>query len=293
MIITTGQPFTDIDSLACALAYTQLKQLEGNDAECVLPGPLNKSVTNKIKGWELNFSKVPITTNSKYVLVDISEPEYFARFVNEKDVIEVYDHRNGFEDYWTKRIGQNSHIEMMGSCATLIWEEFVKRECSNKISKVNANLLYTAIISNTLNFQASVTTDRDKKAFVSLERKNDLPEDWTKTYFLDQEKEVESDIKNAILNDTKVGDFVIGQLELWDSKKIILKHLGKIEEALKSFGKKDWFLTSPSISEGVNYIFTKSQKVKVKLEEIIGAKFNDDIGTTKKLWLRKEILSKL
>lgn len=293
IIVTTSQPFTDLDALACALAYTQLLELEGKNAACVLPGTLNKSITDKIKGWDLKFSKEPKEKDAEYVLVDISEPEYFANFVKEDKVIEVYDHRKGFEDYWPEKIGKNSHIEMVGACATLIWEEFVRRGFSKQISKTNAGLLYTAIASNTLNFQAFVTTDRDKAAFGSLEKPADLPKKWIETYFSDQDKEVDKDIKNAIINDTKHILPIIGQLELWDSKKIIFKHLDEIEEALETFGNKDWFLTSPSISEGINYIYTKQEEIKNKLKKAIGAEFNGDIGTTKKLWLRKEIFGRL
>jgi nanoRNase/pAp phosphatase (c-di-AMP/oligoRNAs hydrolase) len=293
VIVTTGQPFTDIDALACALAYTQLLTLEGKRAECVLPGPLNKSVTDKIGGWNLKFSKTPSTQQAKYVLVDISEPEFFASFVKISNVIEVYDHRKGFENYWSDRLGRASHIELVGSCATLIWEMFVKQNQSKHISKVNANLLFTAIVSNTLNFKASVTTKRDKKAFSQLKRFIDLPKNWVETYFTDQDKEIDRDISGAIINDTKKISPIIGQLELWDSRKVIFKHLSEIENTLKAFGDSDWFLTSPSISEGINYLFTKSETVKTILKKIIDAKFDRDIGTTKKLWLRKEIFAKL
>ena len=88
-------------------------------------------------------------------------------------------------------------------------------------------------------------------------------------------------------------DIVIGQLEFWDSRNFVLNNLKDIETALTSFGNPKWFLTSPSISEGKNYLFTKNPEMKKLLEKLIGAKFNGDIGTTDKLWLRKEILKEL
>jgi len=221
IIVTTGQPFTDIDALACALAYTQLLTLKGKDSECILPGPLNKSATEKIKKWNLKFSKNPEGSKAKYVLVDISESKYFASFVKEDDVSEVYDHRKGFEEFWKNKLGNSSHIEMVGSCATLIWEEFVARVDPLKISELSVNLLSTAIISNTLNFQASVTTQRDKDSFKEMAKITNLPRNWAETYYSEQDKEVEGDIKSAILNDTKNIEPIIVQLELWDSKKII------------------------------------------------------------------------
>lgn len=296
IVVTSGYPFTDIDALACAIAYSELLKLKGDNAEAVLPGPLNKSVTNKIKKWKLNFSAAPHPPNTNhysFILVDISEPEYFAKFVNLKNVIEVYDHRKGFENYWKDKLGKNSHIDMVGACATLIWEEFIKVKFDKNISTVSANLLYTAIASNTLNFKASVTTKRDINAFTELRTHTNLGSNWIKTYFLDQDKETEANVRLAIKNDTKNLEPIIGQLELWDSREIIEKNLDDIERVLLSFKKRDWFLTSPCISEGKNYLFTKVPEMKMILERTINAKFKGDIGTTDKLWLRKEIFAKI
>ena len=146
----------------------------------------------------------------------------------------------------------------------------------------------------TLNLSASVTTQRDKKALDRLEEFTNLPKDWVEMYFEEQEKIADENTTKTILNDTKgkEKDLVIGQLELWNSKKFIRKHLKEIEKALKSFNNPRWFLTSPSISEGKNYIYTKNDNLKRLLAKTIGVKFKGNLGTTKKLRLRKEILKK-
>ena len=81
IIVTSGQPFTDIDALACAIAYNELLNLEGKRAQTVLPGPLNNSITKKVKEWKLDFRVKPSTNKAEYVLVDVSEPKFFANFV--------------------------------------------------------------------------------------------------------------------------------------------------------------------------------------------------------------------
>ena len=199
------------------------------------------------------------------------------------------------KNYWKEKIGTKAIIEKVGSCATLIWEEFIKRKKEKNISDTNANLLYTAIISNTLNFKASITTSRDKRAFNEIQKYINLPKNWIEIYFEDQEKESLINPRDAILNDTKgMGfEYKIGQLEFWDSKKFVFNHLKEIEEILSSFGNEKWFFTSPSINEGINYLFTKNSEVKILLEKTIGAKFKGDIGTTDKLWLRKEIIQEI
>jgi inorganic pyrophosphatase/exopolyphosphatase len=299
IVVTTGQPFTDIDSLSCAITYTELLKNEKKDALAVLPGKFNKSITKKIKSWNFDYEKDLKNSEYKFVIVDISKKEFFPDFVEEKDIIEIYDHRHGFEDYWKVKLASSAKIEMLGACATLIWEEFEKRS-TKKISTVSANLLYTAIISNTLNFNAKITDKRDREAFEKLSHFIDLSDDCVETYFRDQENAVFENPIKEIVNDSKVVKVpqfrkvvVIGQLELWDSKKFIKTHLSEVKKALESFGKDKWFLTSPSISEGINYIYTENKSIKKLLSKIIDVKFEGNIGKTKNLWLRKEILKKL
>lgn len=293
IIVTSGYQFTDIDAFACAVSYTELLRLEGKNAETVLPGPLNNSVTSEIRKWNSSFKKTPTSKTSKFVIVDLSEKEYFPKFVNTKNITELFDHRYGFENYWKKILKNNSHIEQVGSCATLIWEQFVKRCKPLTILAINANLLHTAIASNTLNFKASVTTERDKKAFSQLEEYTKLPKNWVTKYFQTQDKEKLNNPYTALINDTKSGEYVIGQLEMWDNRKLIKEKLPEIKKALTSYNNSKWYLTSPSISEGINYLYTENDDIKKLLSKIVAAKFNGNLGKTKKLWLRKEILKKM
>jgi len=287
-IVTSGQRYTDIDGLASAIAY---KEIEPKSL-VVLPGPLNQSVTATIKKWPLDFVTNLPPGNYNFVVVDISEPEWIANFVKKDKIIKIYDHRFGFNNYWQKKLGKNVKIEMVGACATLIWEE-IKRN-KKKINQIPANLLYTAIVSNTLNFKASVTTPRDLKAIKEIKPSTSLPANWIEKYYQEVEKGIYQDPIKAILGDTKgTTDVVIGQIELWDSRNFINKYLKEIKTAMESYGNPNWFFSSPSISEGKNYLFAKSKNTKKKLREIIGASFKGNLGTTRKLWLRKEILKEL
>lgn len=66
IVVTSGQPFADIDALSCAIAYSELLNKEGRNAEAVLPGPLNKSITETLKSWKLDYSKHPPKGYVKY-----------------------------------------------------------------------------------------------------------------------------------------------------------------------------------------------------------------------------------
>lgn len=296
LIVTAGESFSDIDVVACAVAYAELLRLENKNAEVVLPGVFNNSVTPTVRSWGFKYSTKPTVKEYKSIVVDVSEPAFIAKCAPMDSIVEIFDHRYGFQDIWNEMLADRAHMDLVGSCGTLIWEEFEKRGFADKISPVSANLLLVSIVSNTLNFKSQNTDPRDIKAAKSLEAHIDMPANWIATYFEEQEREALRDIRQTIISDTKTLKIpslsypvVMGQLELWNSKAVFESHLDMVESALASFGEPDWFLSSPCIGEGRNYLFTKSGKVKALLTKHIGAKFTGDIGFTDKLWLRKEI----
>jgi len=299
-VITSGETFADIDVLACAISYSELLTLEGKHNEVVLPGIFNSSITPTIREWNLKYKILPSDSASPVVIVDISEFEHVAKFVKFENIIEVYDHRFGFQDFWREKLGSNAHVQLVGACATLIWEEYKKRGFADKISSLSANFLTIAILSNTLNFGSTVTTDRDIKAFEDLNKFTNLSSDWAKQYYAEVERDIYEDVGHAIANDTKTFNLetvpfsvVMGQLELWDASTFLSKFKNETKFALEKFGHPDWFISIPSISEKKNYIYTESEKIRSLLSKIVDITFDGDVGITNKLWLRKEIRKKL
>lgn len=300
IIITAGEKYNDIDALACAVAYKNLCDIQGIDSKIVLPGALNESVSKSVRSWAYVLSQNMENSDGteKYVIVDVSEPSHFSKFVDLQNVLEVYDHRWGFEDYWKEHLGDRAVIDPVGACATLIWEKYKALNLQSKIDKISANLLYTAIISNTLNQKAQITNERDRTALKELQDFVDLPKGWVKAYFDEVSKSVLENPIEAMKNDTKVVvigsiEFTIIQIELWDGGTFINNYLPQIKDLLHNFGVTNTFLTVPSISEGKNYIVTFDDAVKTKLEKCISAVFTNEIGVTPALWLRKEIMREL
>ncbi len=294
-VITAGNTYIDLDALASAIAYQELLTNKGQKAVAVLPQTFNKSITKTVKNWDINYKTEPPKENVSYVIVDLSNPKYFADFVKEEKITEIYDHHSGFKKYWKKHLGKKAIIEPIGACATLIWEQFKKHNIEQTVSTTSANLLYAAIISNTLNLNASVTNKRDKKALGKLKNYINLPTNWIEQYFKEQEIAVLKNPQKEIVNDTKIVDIsgkqtVIGQLELWHSRQFIQEHKKDIYKAMESFKNPRWFFTSPSISEGKNYLLTEDKELVDLLAETIGAEFSNEFGVTDRLWLRKEIL---
>jgi inorganic pyrophosphatase/exopolyphosphatase len=296
--VITASDFADLDGLACATAYTELLSLEGKDAEAIIPGEINASVTDEIRNWELKYKKKPSPETNTFCIVDVSRPQFIPGFAIDK-ATEIYDHHEGSENFWFQRLGDKAKIEKIGAAATLIWEEFKKRGKEKQISQTSARLLYGAIISNTLNFNNKTTSERDLRAFEELSRFVNLPEGWTKKYFADVEKYIQENPKEAITNDIKQGYFdelgknvSIGQLELWDSKEFVLKNKKLIEETMESSGSRFWFFSAPSISEGKSYVITKNEYMKDLLSKEFGVEFVDGVGEIDHLIERKEYVTK-
>ncbi len=301
IVITAGDMYTDIDVLASAVAYQELLQIQGQSAKTVLRGPLNKSVTEIIKSWPFVFSKeIDKDIDSNFVIVDMSDPKHFSSFVPIDKIMKIFDHHFGYEKYWNDKLHENAVIENVGACATLIWEEFEKSGLGSKISKVSANTLYTAILSNTLDFKSSVTSERDRNAFQKLSSYIQLPSDWKAMYFEDQDSFAHEHPFQAVKEDSKIvevrslgAEMVISQLELWDSRKYFNSHLPGAIKAMQSFGKEFFLLTSPSISEGKNYLYSEDKKVKDLISSKLKVTFENNIATTQGLLLRKEIIREL
>ena len=298
--VTQALYTSDMDSLACSNAYAELLNLEGKYATAYIPKEPTNSVTAEIKSWNFKYEKEPKPEELEdldFVMVDTTDPHTFPKFVKEEKIIEIYDHHIGYEDYWKQRLGDKAKIEMIGACATLIWEEYKKRDFSEKISQTSAKLLYVAIVSNTLNFKTSLTSPRDAQAFQDLIPKADMPKNWIEKYFIDQEEYIYKNPRQAIIDDIKIIEFpnlgtkfTIGQIELWESKKFVIDYSPLIKEVLNNFDHKKWFFNAPCISMGTTYVLTENEDIKNILKQNFSFNFTDDIGTANKLIERKEFV---
>jgi len=305
-IITSGNAYVDIDALACCLAYKNLLKMIGFSAHVLLTGPLNETISKTIMSWNLPISKnIPNNIDDYYfILLDISDLKYVEPFVIEDNVVKVFDHHHGFEKYWINKIGhENCHIEKIGACATLIWEQYKKFNQEKNISAISANLLFTSIISNTLDLKAYITTDRDIQSLHELRKYITLPKNWKEHYYSEIENKILTNIQTAIMKDKKIlkiknRNYIIGQIELWNAKKVINKK-NIIETVMKGLDVKTnkdkrWLMNIPSISQGFNYIIVRDQELKSRFKNLLNISFIDeDIGKTSRLWLRKEIIQEL
>ncbi|MFN9001714.1 MAG: DHH family phosphoesterase [Holosporales bacterium] len=304
VIITSGWKYSDIDVLASGIALKELFEHEKEEVYLCLPGPFNASIVPEMKGWvgdQLSAHPPEHAMNSQVILVDISDPHHVAPFVVVDNVVEVFDHHHGYENFWQQRIGAKAKIVPIGACATLIWEEYKVRSLSGSISDVSANFLYAAIVSNTLNFKAQITHERDETAAFELKSYTTLPSDWVQHYYSHIERNMLVDLKSAIEKDTKSIQidrlkFKFSQLELFNVSSLFnpaQKQCNLAAMMDELFLEEPWLLSLISIEEGCNYIFTNSREISEALGRVIKINSFDYYLKSEKLWLRKEILAQL
>lgn len=298
IVVTSGEMWVDIDAFACAVAYAEYLRLQGQEAAAVIPGELNATIPQSYKALGA-FEKNPPADFSGVVLVDISNPDHVAKFVDMNTVTDVFDHHSGFETYWQEKIGERSRIEMIGAAATFIWEEIDRAGLAERISIGSARLLAAAIASNTLNFQIAITTDRDHAAYRAASLRGRFDKSARDEYFTAREQGMLADFETALRNDTKhesipqiEGQITIGQLELWHSEPIVKNHLKEIEAFLSSFNES-WMLNAPSIGDSYSLILASDPILKSALTATSGVQWEGNIGKTPRLMLRKELLKNL
>jgi inorganic pyrophosphatase/exopolyphosphatase len=297
-IVIGGKAYADIDVLACIAAYTQLLSLKKNRATGIITGPWNQTIPHSIKQWPISIEKsfTEYNNDCDFILVDLSDPNHMEDFVIMDNIVEVYDHHYGYETFWKERLPYSSYIEPVGACATLIWEKYKENNLCSFISKTNANLLYTAIFANTLNFKARVTTERDHQAAHELSDHTDLPNNWIANYYQEVTLGFKSNLLEQLLKDTKTVDFndsqfFFGQIETWNAKDLLKRIKNHFPDSLSN---QNWLINIVSIEEGHSYLYSNVPVLKELITKITNSQIiTESFIVTNELWLRKEILKEL
>lgn len=299
IILTAGSTYLDIDAYACCVAMAELLTLKGENAIAHSNAPCNYSVCSSLIEEGQLMSSIPSDYNNgtaKYIIVDVSDPNYFKDNVPLDQVIAVYDHHVGFEEYWTSRIGEGTHIEFIGAAATLIYREWKMEGLQDKMTRSTALLLIAAILDNTLNLTSSNTTREDIEAFNELCRKENIDESWCAAYFSEVQSSVAAELKNALFNDIKtirnnaILPSRVAQLCVWDADSI----LARLSEIRQWFvGSVDgWMINIIDIKQHCSYFVCDDVYHQKEIERIFGVQFESGVARSSVSFLRKEIIKK-
>ena len=299
-VITAGSTYLDIDAYACAVAMAELMQLKGENAIAYSTAPYNYSIClSLIEGSQIARELPPDFNddNVKYVIVDVSDPEFLKSSVPLDQVMEVYDHHVGFEKYWQNRIGDGTHIEFVGAAATLIYREWQKHNLVEKMSTSTTELMVAAILDNTLNLTSSNTTDEDRQTFCKLCTHANIDVEWCNSYFSEVQCSIENDLRNAIFKDikhmpdTSVLPSRVAQLSIWNAENLF----DKLPEICAWFSEspESWMINLIDIQNNCSYFICEDKLIQKKLEKIFDIVFSNGIAKTKRAFLRKEIIKQV
>jgi inorganic pyrophosphatase len=294
-VITSGSAYLDIDAYAGCIAYAALLRLFGEPAQAVSSAPLNESITRELRRHDIGTTSHIAHAEDTFVLVDVSDPSHLDPLVDIDRVVEVIDHHHGYEDFWHARLGERACIEHIGAAATQIHERWRNAGMMEQMDPAVARLLLAAIVDNTLNFQARVTTERDRRACIELLAIAKVGSDWVARYFSDCQTAIEDKLESAVLSDAKRmvpgpnRPAVLGQLVVWDAQRILATKRNVIGAAMQSIGD-DWAINIVSISEGRSYFLSGSRQSQEKLSRLLDRDVSNGVLAYDRLILRKELL---
>ncbi|MEI7579179.1 MAG: DHHA2 domain-containing protein [bacterium] len=237
MLIITTNKSPDLDGIACVIAYSELKKTMRVPHQAFYAGNINletEFVSNFTKTFPFAKHEGNYEPDSQFIIVDGSYALALEKTIPLNLVIEVWDHHLPafLEDFPNSVL---NHVEKIGACATLIAEEFQTKSITPSAS--TATYLYSAIVSNTINFKNQLTTGRDIQAAQWLEKFAELPEDYVYQMFKSKsviskanlEKILTEDFVLQEINGKRIG---ITQLEIVDLRKFFEEHKAEFIKVL-------------------------------------------------------------
>lgn len=294
IIITSGRKYIDIDAYASMIAYRELlKVISDNNIIASTTAILNQSVPPLILNLRYSLDRPTDNENNEYILLDVSNPDFFDEQVRLGKIIEIIDHHTGFEQYWAKYPNIKTQIEFIGSVCTLVYEKIIQSRHVEILDTDLCKLLVAGILDNTLNLKASITTDRDRSACNELLRPGKVPEDFYKEYFSACEAEITKDFEKAIKDDLKIEKAgilpeVIGQMIVLNLDNFDQEKMNEIFAAYP-----EWMMNDILLEEGKSYIYFGGDSVGQRLEQLFDKKCgSDNLLVLDKFLLRKQIMKK-
>lgn len=296
-IIVTSYRNPDLDGIACSVALAEHLQASGQSARAVYTGTLGleiKFVNDFYKGLPVKPDTGKYPPDTQFILVDTADPGAINPAIPPDQVIRIFDHHpHTFPEKFPHAL---TTLEMVGSCATLITEYFQKE--SFHPSGMVAACLYSAIISNTINFQNTVTTDRDKKAAAWLHQFLHLPSDFIERMFIAKSRITPANLQASIIQDFAVKEIMgfrvgLAQLEVANLDQLLNQVESQLKELLKTLKTEknlDFILfTGIDILKGGNRFLVIDSRSEKLFSGILNTKFNQGRGSASHIIMRKQM----
>lgn len=110
VVITSGKKYIDIDAYAGCIAYARLLNLKNIKAKAISTAKLNESITPSLMKLSSKLDEYKLNDNDEYIIIDVSNKDYFDTFVKEEKIIQIIDHHVGYEEYWKSKLKEKAQI---------------------------------------------------------------------------------------------------------------------------------------------------------------------------------------
>lgn len=202
MILVTSYINPDLDGVSSAIAMEEYLRLQGKEARAGFFGTPTFEARWLMKTFdmELPMNGADLLNEAiSVLLVDTSTPLSIQDAFSPSLVTEIIDHHahDPARDHFPN--ASQKQIELIGACATLVAERFKKSGFTPSVN--SARLLFGGIVSNTINFQATNTTNRDRAMAEWLKSIAELPENFVEQMFI-----AKSDLSGDLLRQAIVDD---------------------------------------------------------------------------------------
>ena len=237
-ILIFGHKNPDTDSICSAMVKERLNKKSGNEnVKAKRLGEINKETKYVLDYLKLEAPKLleSIEEGQEIILVDHNEFSQSAEGIEKAKILEVVDHHriSNFQTseplYYTAR--------PYGCTCTILYKDFVEKGI--EISKEEAILMASAIMSDTLLLKSPTTTKHDIKALEELEKIAGID---IKAYGLEmlkagtdlddfsEEELINLDAKTVEKNGEKIVIAQVNTVSIED----VLKRQEKLEEAMNN-----------------------------------------------------------
>lgn len=298
-IIVTSYLDSDLDGTACSLAYTELLNHGGVEAQTAFFGTPSEEAHWVAHKLGMNLPGPVELKDAEIILTDASDRNSLEiKNLNLDQVIEIIDHRQAHEAEVFRKA--KIQIELVGSCATLITERFKKAGVIP--SRNSAIFLSAAIASNTLNFLSRNKTERDTRAWEWLKSIAQLPEDFVLEMFRAKSdlsgNKLSARLENEYARVEYAGQVILFcQIEMIGAEDLARDRLPEIFIDIRQVARRisaKYYLCSLvelNPKNASNIFITDQTETQKILSEILDVKFTPD-GTAVRsgLIMRKEVL---
>ena len=237
-ILIFGHKNPDTDSICSAMVKERINKKSGNEnVKAKRLGEINKETKYVLDYLKLEAPKLleSIEEGQEIILVDHNEFSQSAEGIEKAKILEVVDHHriSNFQTseplYYTAR--------PYGCTCTILYKDFVEKGI--EISKEEAILMASAIMSDTLLLKSPTTTKHDIKALEELEKIAGID---IKAYGLEmlkagtdlddfsEEELINLDAKTVEKNGEKIVIAQVNTVSIED----VLKRQEKLEEAMNN-----------------------------------------------------------